>query len=563
MAGRVASIWAEIGLKTDKLTAGLNQAKSGLSKFGADVNKQLSGIKKLGSGINDTVTQLTGFNIAQLGVAGAVGLAAKAIGDSIKFTQQYAEQVRTLSAATGMSNEETSKMIQLFDDAGVSAEQITAASRGMIQQGLAPSIDTIAKLADEFNAMNDPAAKGKLLLDNFGRAGLQMGKLLEMGSDAIRESGEQAERFGQVLDDEAIASAEEYRKSLDDLSDAAEGLKLKIGKGLVPVLADLTNELNRVVDESLTMDEVTRQLDRAQQMGLITGEEVKQLYADLAVNGGNFYDIQQKLLEIGPDINDQRKEMALAAQYQSDAEQILIDTEEDLKAAAENTKDVYRLAEDALRDSNIPLDEKVRLTKELKLASGELTPAQVEMERQVNIVTLAFEAGALKEDEYKKALDNITNGIPYAVGESGKLEHGYNNVETAADKAREKIDLMKSAIDNLRSKTITVTVNWKNFTMPQSVGGHVVSGTRAVGGPVLPGGAYVVGERGPEIFVPNTSGQIIPNNRLTSGGEGGNSFGDINIFIEGGDPEATAYAVMASFEEATRAAANSGISFAG
>ena len=34
------------------------------------------------------------------------------------------------------------------------------------------------------------------------------------------------------------------------------------------------------------------------------------------------------------------------------------------------------------------------------------------------------------------------------------------------------------------------------------------------------GGSYLVGERGPEIFSPNASGSIIPNNKLGSGGGG-------------------------------------------
>ena len=34
------------------------------------------------------------------------------------------------------------------------------------------------------------------------------------------------------------------------------------------------------------------------------------------------------------------------------------------------------------------------------------------------------------------------------------------------------------------------------------------------GGPVLAGYPYWVGERGPEMFVPNSSGRIVPNNRI-------------------------------------------------
>lgn len=51
---------------------------------------------------------------------------------------------------------------------------------------------------------------------------------------------------------------------------------------------------------------------------------------------------------------------------------------------------------------------------------------------------------------------------------------------------------------------------------------------RATGGPVSPGRAYVVGERGPEIFVPTASGQV-----NAGGGRGGVSGGrrDVRITI--------------------------------
>jgi len=42
-------------------------------------------------------------------------------------------------------------------------------------------------------------------------------------------------------------------------------------------------------------------------------------------------------------------------------------------------------------------------------------------------------------------------------------------------------------------------------------------GTRALGGPVASGMAYLVGERGPELFMPRQSGQIVPNGALGGG----------------------------------------------
>lgn len=40
---------------------------------------------------------------------------------------------------------------------------------------------------------------------------------------------------------------------------------------------------------------------------------------------------------------------------------------------------------------------------------------------------------------------------------------------------------------------------------------------RASGGPVTGGAPYIVGERGPELFVPSSSGQIVPNQKLAAG----------------------------------------------
>ena len=48
----------------------------------------------------------------------------------------------------------------------------------------------------------------------------------------------------------------------------------------------------------------------------------------------------------------------------------------------------------------------------------------------------------------------------------------------------------------------------------------MLAGARANGGPVAGGKTYLVGERGPELFTPNTAGAIIPNHAL-GGGSGG------------------------------------------
>lgn len=66
--------------------------------------------------------------------------------------------------------------------------------------------------------------------------------------------------------------------------------------------------------------------------------------------------------------------------------------------------------------------------------------------------------------------------------------------------------------------------------------GGLFGGFRADGGPVSAGRAYVVGERGPELFAPGLSGTIIPADRLTSTAGGGV---DVRVFVdEGGNWQA-------------------------
>ena len=48
---------------------------------------------------------------------------------------------------------------------------------------------------------------------------------------------------------------------------------------------------------------------------------------------------------------------------------------------------------------------------------------------------------------------------------------------------------------------------------------------RATGGPVAPGRGYLVGERGPELFVPTTSGTVVPNG-------GGGAGRDVRVSIQ-------------------------------
>ena len=69
----------------------------------------------------------------------------------------------------------------------------------------------------------------------------------------------------------------------------------------------------------------------------------------------------------------------------------------------------------------------------------------------------------------------------------------------------------------------------------------------AMGGPVTAGSPYLVGERGPELFVPDASGSIIPNHDLPMAGGsalGGGPTYVVNVTAGVGDPRAIGKSVV-------------------
>ena len=75
-------------------------------------------------------------------------------------------------------------------------------------------------------------------------------------------------------------------------------------------------------------------------------------------------------------------------------------------------------------------------------------------------------------------------------------------------------------LDNLKRKLVEVAIQRAVSGIGGTIGGFLggLFGKRANGGPVSAGGAFLVGERGPEILqMGSRSGNIIPNDKIGGG----------------------------------------------
>ena len=88
---------------------------------------------------------------------------------------------------------------------------------------------------------------------------------------------------------------------------------------------------------------------------------------------------------------------------------------------------------------------------------------------------------------------------------------------------------IQSSIQSILS---AISDAWSELEKLQSAAAEETGGGKASGGQVSSGTMYLVGEEGPELFVPRTDGYIINNEDTMDYLSGGNQ-GEINIYIQG------------------------------
>lgn len=147
----------------------------------------------------------------------------------------YAEQVKNMSRALGASAEETSRIIQVADDVRISYDSLKVAMKEAQKDGIEPNIENLAKLADQYKAIQSPAERTKFLLETFGKSGLEMGKLMERGGDGIRAMSDAIDE-SLIMTEKGIKASDDYQRSLDDFNDTLASIKLTVGEELVPVM---------------------------------------------------------------------------------------------------------------------------------------------------------------------------------------------------------------------------------------------------------------------------------------------------------------------------------------
>jgi hypothetical protein len=211
------------------------------------VDKASSELKKLKTSTEGLKNMASGLGIAMGAAAVAAGALKTAYDNLITPAMEYGLQVKDLSTRIGVSVQEASKMIQVFDDLRINMTSAQTAFRFMVKEGIQPSIDSLASLSDQYNNIQDPIKKAEFAMKNFGaRGGLEMTKLLVAGGDAIRDMAAEAEKLGLVLGEDAVQAAQDFYAATDKMDDSMKGLTISLGVALLPAASTTVDWLTRM-----------------------------------------------------------------------------------------------------------------------------------------------------------------------------------------------------------------------------------------------------------------------------------------------------------------------------
>lgn len=417
-------------------------------------------------------------------------------------------------------------------------------------------MEQTSKVHGDFaNTSDDAANKQRILnaeMENqkalLGRSLLPLQqKWLEIQTNAIPVIGQLAIELGVMTG--ALSNAEAALIKFE----TEEGRAVETAKDLIDAIRDgqgLTGWAmvlgSHFQDSKAT--EFTNQLKEAIGTIDLTTEEIKTLTVML-----------NTMREAGEITEDQFKELTTAIENNQAAK--ARDDYRNLMRGLQETDTATVNLTDSQEELNVEIKTGIDLTREAHDANKAATDALFGVKEATRKQAAAQEAvnEAVKEHgegsaEHIEALEDLAGAnadlrsAQIKLNEEGALtREEFINQQISMGLLREDAERLADAYDDLFTpRSVTHTIKFRQptkdnpFNIPRAQHGGRIHG------PTL------VGEAGPEVFVPDSAGTVIPNHRLN--GSNGSSMGGtvINLSVNALDPQSAARAVVEALQSYMR-----------
>ncbi|HJR09810.1 MAG TPA: hypothetical protein VJ823_00185, partial [Rhodanobacteraceae bacterium] len=382
--------------------------------------------------------------------------------------------------------------------------------------------------------VNTLARSGILVAGAFASAGSAMGAFMAASHELLSNNGKFIQDGKMFTPDELVkyTQARLDGKSTEGIGSPVDAAGAQVAKAdaiLSEFWADQKKHWAGILDDVATFgDETAKAMEKAMPKGDNRPDlPFTPTAPGTKGKGAKPHDLTQglrdQLLQLS--LTDKQFQLYRLAVQGAGADQIdlaggMIDTIAQLKAQQDATAELARVLEDAKTPAQQFGDAMQRIADARDVALATQSGAQLqftlsqldELAKRTNAVFLESQAGMDAMTEFaRQAAHNIQDAFaqflfdPFHDGVKGMLRSFAEMLQKMA--AQAAASQLLQSLGNSMSGSSTGWV---------AALGHALAGARAAGGPVSGGGTYLVGEKGPELFTPSSSGHITPNDQIAS-----------------------------------------------
>lgn len=497
-------------------------------------------------------------NLLGAGIAGGALLGGAALGQlaikGIAAFQKLADEQRGLQRLTGASAEEAGKLNAALratgTDSAVAEKGLFILSKTVentpdklskvgieIARQKDGSVDLFATLGNVANAYQR-AGKGAegnaIAAAAFGKSGAALLPILGKTREELDAIAASAKKRGLILDQDQLNQALKFKLAMRDLGQSVQGLEISMGSGLVPVLSTVIHGFTTIVDKTNSVTKSVGGLGGILGRGIAHINPLTGLISELGDAHHKAGDGAKDHAAAEEDLTSQLEQTAAQVDAETKALNELLDAQLGLVDQTLGLEGAQRSYSDALDDVKVKqadlttaVHDHGAKSKEAADATKALSDAQFAAEQAA--AHQAAAVVALKKEQAEATGVNYDASQQLADYKTA-LQEAANQADgptkTAIQNLLDKVNALPDA-KNIAINVVGAEKALAQFREIEGVIGQLktviplpglpgIPG-RMAGGPVAAGSPYVVGEAGPELFVPNITGRILPTGSVPVG----------------------------------------------
>ena len=457
------------------LTAGIGAVGIALGALGKQSFDYIDTLGKTSDQLGVTVEFLQAFQIASEEAGGSAEGANKSL---LKFSKNIGEAGRGLKTQA-----------DLFKDLGVSIRDNEGNLKGTEQ--------LLLETADGIASLGSSAEKNSALTNLFGRSGQQLFGILNQGGDAVAGLKDKMLELGIGISTEAVDAVERFNDTSNILSRQLNSLKDNVFSAFTPILQTFVNQFTTMFKTFAENEGGIAKFSEALATNIINGVERALLaIQELVIGGGQMVTaLQQSLLEATNFFGMNEDAINSLIERQLEFESKTKEGFSGIIGKIGEYKGLIGTSVEAMNTLTNGTDQFAN--RGMQSFTDALSPL-AKFKQELEDTGKAIENTTVQA--MKKFEDTLVDGLM-----SGKF--AFKDFANFVIKELLRIAIRKLIIDK-------ITGGFTSFL------GNLGFAER--GGTVTANKPYIVGEAGAELFVPNKTGTIVPNNRLSGGmGSGG------------------------------------------